>query len=50
MAFLYVASAPCCATESTTFRTWSGRARALPSSDSRASLTFISSVPVEMSE
>ena len=33
-----------------TFLTWSGRARALPISDSLLSLIFISSVPVEMSE
>ena len=33
-----------------TFLTWSGRARALPSSDSLLSLIFIISVPVEMSE
>ncbi len=50
MTFLYVAIGPCWATESTSFFTWSGRARALPSSESRASLTFIISVPVEISE
>ena len=33
-----------------TFFTWSGRARALPISDSLLSLIFIISVPVEMSE
>ena len=33
-----------------TFSTWSGRARALPSSDMPASQTFIISVPVEISE
>jgi hypothetical protein len=41
---------PCWATVSSTFRTWSGRAFALPTSDSFASPTFISSVPVEISE
>jgi hypothetical protein len=46
----YVATTPCCDTASSSLRTWSGRARALPSSDMRASLTFIISVPVEMSE
>ena len=30
--------------------TWSGRARALPTSESLLSLIFIISVPVEMSE
>ncbi len=33
-----------------TFATWSGRARALPSKDIDASETFINSVPVEISE
>jgi hypothetical protein len=33
-----------------TFFTWSGRARALPTSESLLSLIFIISVPVEMSE
>ena len=50
IAFWYVASAPCWATESRTLRTWSGRALALPSSESLASLTFIISVPVEINE
>ncbi len=50
IALRYVATAPCCDTESRSLRTWSGRARALPTRDSRASLTFISSVPVEISE
>ena len=50
MALWYVARAPCWATESRTLRTWSGRALAFPSSESLASLTFISSVPVEISE
>jgi hypothetical protein len=45
-----VASSPCCDTDCTTFLTWSGRARALPSSDSLLSLIFIISVPVEISE
>jgi hypothetical protein len=45
-----VATTPCCATASTTLRTWSGRARALPTIDSLASVSFIISVPVEMSE
>ena len=35
---------------SSTLRTWSGAARALPTMDSLASVTFIISVPVEMSE
>ena len=48
MAFWYVATGPCWATESTSLRTWSGRARAMPRSDIRASLTFIISVPVEI--
>ena len=43
-------TAPCCATESMTLRTWSGRARALPTIDILASVSFIISVPVEMSE
>ena len=50
MAFLYVGIRPCCETESRTLRTWSGRARAMPTSDILASVTFIISVPVEMSE
>ena len=50
MALAYVAPTPCWATESTSLRTWSGRARALPISDRPASCTFIISVPVEMSE
>ena len=50
MAFWYVATGPCWATESTSLRTWSGRALAMPSSDIRASLTFIISVPVEIKE
>ena len=50
MAFLYVVSRPCWDTESMTLRTWSGRARAMPTSDILASVTFIISVPVEMSE
>ena len=33
-----------------TFFTWSGRARALPTSESLLSLIFIISVPVDMSE
>ena len=37
MTFLKVACRPCCATDSRTVFTWSGRARALPSSDSLAS-------------
>ena len=45
-----MAIAPCCATVSSTLRTWSGRARALPTMDRLASWTFIISVPVEMSE
>ena len=50
MTFLYVLTAPCWATESSTLRTWSGRARALPTIDIFASVSFIISVPVEMSE
>ena len=45
-----MATAPCCDTVSSTLRTWSGRARALPTMDSLASVSFIISVPVEMSE
>ncbi len=33
-----------------TFLTWSGRARAMPTMDMLASVTFIISVPVEISE
>ena len=33
-----------------TFFTWSGRARAMPTIDMLASVTFIISVPVEISE
>jgi len=47
---LYVATAPCWETVSRTLRTWSGRARALPTIDILASASFIISVPVEMSE
>jgi hypothetical protein len=46
----YVAASPFVATLCITFATWSGRAFALPSNDLLASLTFISSVPVEISE
>jgi hypothetical protein len=45
-----VAVRPLAATLCMTLATWSGRDRALPSIDIPASETFISSVPVEMSE
>ncbi len=45
-----MAGTPFAATLCTTFATWSGRERALPSIDMPASDTFISSVPVEISE
>ena len=45
-----MAARPCCDTDCMTFLTWSGRARALPSSDSLLSVIFIISVPVEISE
>jgi hypothetical protein len=41
---------PFVATLCMTFATWSGRDRALPTMDIPASDTFISSVPVEISE
>ena len=50
MAFLYVVSAPCCWTVSSTFFTWSGRASAIPTNDNLDSSTFIISVPVEIRE
>ncbi|MGX1115163.1 hypothetical protein RKD37_000526 [Streptomyces ambofaciens] len=45
-----MAGTPLVATLCTTLATWSGRERALPSIDMPASDTFISSVPVEISE
>jgi hypothetical protein len=45
-----VATGPFAATLCMTLATWSGRARALPTRDLPASLTFIISVPVEISE
>ena len=50
IARLYASAGPNCVAVSTTLRNWSGRARALPSSESFASPTFIISVPVEISE
>jgi hypothetical protein len=50
IALAYVLRTPCWATVSTSLRTWSGRERALPRSDMFASVTFMTSVPVEMSE
>ncbi|ARX88576.1 hypothetical protein SMD44_08063 [Streptomyces alboflavus] len=46
----YVAGSPLVATLCMTLATWSGRERALPSIDMPASDTFMSSVPVDISE
>ena len=47
---LYASAGPSCVAVSTILCSWSGRARAMPSSESFASPTFIISVPVEINE
>ncbi len=45
-----MATGPSCAIVAITFLTWSGRARALPISESLLSWIFMASVPIEISE